>query len=266
MSDLLTIKEFAELSGVEASTLRYWDEIGLFSPIMRNPENNYRYYSVPQLITLNFITVLSDLHISLKTISDLEKERDPEKFIKLIDTQENLLNMEMHKLRVSYAIIHARRELVTNGVKVDDAAVSVMFRENKPINIGPRNEYREGETFVEAIASLAQSAKDMHINLSFPVGAYHENIASFIEKPKRPEYFFSIDPTGNHSMETGDYLVGYARGYYGEFGDLPERMAAYAEENSINISGPVYTVYLLDEICMQDPSQYLAQSCVAVSK
>ena len=91
MNGLLTIKEFSELSGVEATTLRYWDDVGLFSPIMRNPDNNYRYYSMPQLIALNFITVLSDLNISLKTIGDLDKNRDPDKFIKLIDKQEVML-------------------------------------------------------------------------------------------------------------------------------------------------------------------------------
>jgi effector-binding domain-containing protein len=48
-------------------------------------------------------------------------------------------------------------------------------------------------------------------------------------------------------------------------GDLPERMNAYAEENALTVSGPVYTLYLHDEICIKDPSQYLVQICVAVS-
>jgi effector-binding domain-containing protein len=63
-----------------------------------------------------------------------------------------------------------------------------------------------------------------------------------------------------------DYLCGFTRGYYGDFGDLPERMTAYAEENSLTISGPVYTVYLHDEICANSTSNYLAEVCVPVSK
>jgi hypothetical protein len=30
--------------------------------------------------------------------------------------------------------------------------------------------------------------------------------------------------------------------------------------------GPVYVFYLLEEICTNDPTEYLAQCCVAVSK
>ena len=84
--------------------------------------------------------------------------------------------------------------------------------------------------------------------------------------PNRPEHFFSIDPIGADLRKAGDYLVGFSRSYYGDYGDLPQRMADYAKENNIKISGPVYTMYLFDEICVQDPSQYLAQSCIAVSK
>jgi len=52
---LLSIKEFAEASGLEQSTLRYWDDIGLFSPAHRNPDTSYRYYSPEQIILVNFM-------------------------------------------------------------------------------------------------------------------------------------------------------------------------------------------------------------------
>jgi DNA-binding transcriptional MerR regulator len=88
MSNIISIQEFSKLSGIEASTLRYWDELGLFSPLERNPENNYRYYSTAQLLALNFVTVLSDLAIPLKTIAQLRKDRDPEKLMDLLERQE----------------------------------------------------------------------------------------------------------------------------------------------------------------------------------
>ena len=89
---------------------------------------------------------------------------------------------------------------------------------------------------------------------------------SFLKAPGRPDNFFTIDPLGSHTRKAGDYVIGFTRGDYGEMGDLPQRMAAYAKENSLKITGPVYTIYLLDEICAKDPSQYLAQSCIAVSR
>jgi len=85
MSTVLSIQEFSKISGIESSTLRYWDELGLFSPLARNPETNYRYYNTAQLLALNFVTVLSDLGFPLKTIAKLREERDPEKLLDLLE-------------------------------------------------------------------------------------------------------------------------------------------------------------------------------------
>ena len=41
----MTIKEFSNITGIKSQTLRYYDQIGLFSPEHRG-ENGYRYYVV----------------------------------------------------------------------------------------------------------------------------------------------------------------------------------------------------------------------------
>lgn len=266
MDDILSIQEFSRLSGVESSTLRYWDEIGIFSPLKRHPENNYRYYSTAQLLALNFVTVLSDLEFPLKTIAELRKERDPEKLLALLEKQEHQMDMEMRSLRLRYSIIHARRELINLGSKIDDSTLSVEQLDEKSMILWPRNEYQQGETFIEPLAASVSRVHEYHINLSFPVGGYYDDIESFKNAPNRPDHFISIDPVGIHTRKAGSYLVGYARGYYGDIGDLPDRMIAYAGENSLCLSGPVYTLYLWEETCTKDPSEYLAQCAVAVTK
>ena len=264
MKDYLSIQEFSTLSGVGMSTLRYWDEIGLFSPIMRNPENNYRYYSPIQLTALNFVTTLSELEIPLKTIGELRKERDPENLLRLLEKHERSMDMEMRRLRRRYSIIHARQELIRYGMRIDDTQVSVLYREDKALILWPRNEYEDGDSFIGPLTSFVQHTAEYHINLSFPIGGYYDNIESFIRDPERPDRFFSIDPTGNYTRKAGDYLIGFAKGYYADFGDLPERMASYAKDNALTLSGPVYVMYLYDEISSLDPSQYIAQACVSV--
>ena len=94
----------------------------------------------------------------------------------------------------------------------------------------------------------------------------HDDMESFRKAPECPDHFASIDPIGTYTRNAGNYLVGYARGYYGDLGDLPERMAVYAEENTLTLTGPVYTLYLHEEICTADPSQYLAKCSVAIGK
>ena len=264
--ETLSIHEFSKLSGVESSTLRYWDEIGIFSPVMRNPENNYRHYSPAQLLALNFVTTLSELEIPLKTIAELRKHRDPEHFLDLLEKQEKQMDMEMRDLRQRYSIIHARRELINMGMKVDIDSISIMRFESRAMFLWPRNEYKDGDSFIAPLSSFVASTSQYHINLSFPVGGYHDDMESFSKAPGRPDHFLSIDPIGTYERKAGDYLVGFAKGYYGEIGDLPERMAAYAKEHSLYTVGPVYTLYLHEEICTDNPNQYLAKCSVAISK
>ena len=245
-------------------TLRYWDEIGLFAPAMRNPESGYRYYSPQQVTTINFVKVMGKLDIPLKRINDAVHCMNCENIIDLIEEQERLFDAQMHKLRESYSIIHTRRALIKAGLKADVGKISVKRMTEKAIILGPKNDFT-GEAFYEPFMHFCNSAEELRINLGYPIGAYHGTMKSYLDNPSQPEHFFSLDPTGNTKWTAGKYLEGYARGYYGEFGDLPERMTAYAEEHALSFTGPVYAVYLLDEICISDPSQYLVQVSAAVS-
>jgi len=266
MIDTISIHEFSKISGVESSTLRYWDELGIFTPLKRNPENNYRYYSTAQLLALNFVTTLSELEIPLKTIAELRKDRDPHELLELLEKLEHSMDMEMRSLRTRYSIIHARRELINMGMKVDLSNLTIEHLPEKSMILWPRNEYKEGENFIEPLAAYVAKTYEHHINLSFPVAGYHDSLEAFSKAPDCPNHFLSIDPIGNYTRKAGDYLIGYSRGYYGETGDLPERMKKYIAEHSLKAAGPVYSVFLHDEISTKDPSQYLGQYSVAVTK
>ena len=264
MNDTLSIQEFAKKANICSSTIRYWDEIGLFSPIARDPENNFRRYTTAQLLALNFVTTLSALDIPLKQIAKLRDERDPKELLKVLEKLEKQMDMEMRDLRQRYSIIHARRELINMGLTVDENSISVMHLDERPMIVWPRNEYKEGDTFLEALSYHISSSNDRYVNLSFPIAGRHDNMRSFLKASGRPDNFLSIDPIGAHIRKAGNYLVGFARGYYGELGDLPERMTAFACDHGIGLTGPVYTMYLLEEISNSDKSRYLAKCSVAV--
>ncbi|MCL1876629.1 MerR family transcriptional regulator [Candidatus Saccharibacteria bacterium] len=275
IKEFLTIKEFSDLAGIEIPTLRYWDQIGLFCPIKRDASNNYRYYSTHQIITVNFIKVLSILRVPLKTIAEVKDKRDPKSVMQLIETREKQLDAEMQRLRECYSIIHMRRESINRGFEVLDElgqktikvdTISIVNREESRLILGPSNNFQPGEGFYRPFTQFCKQAKDMRINLGFPIGAMHDSWSAFLEAPGEPQYFFSTDPTGNGKLQAGEYVTGYIYGYYGQFGDLPERMEKYIKKNDLKVTGPVYVLYLHDEVCVKEPDQYLAQVCVAVSR
>jgi len=69
------IQELAQLTGVPAKTIRYYESIGL----MPNPEradNNYRQYTPEAVERLGFIVTARSLGFSLADIGDFLKARD----------------------------------------------------------------------------------------------------------------------------------------------------------------------------------------------
>jgi effector-binding domain-containing protein len=100
--------------------------------------------------------------------------------------------------------------------------------------------------------------------LSYPVGGLFDSLEGFLRDPDRPNHFFSYSPDGEQTRPAGDYLVAYHRGYYGQAQDFPLRIRAYIDENHIEVTGPVYNVFVLDEITMLDRNDYLLQFSVRV--
>ncbi|NDJ85373.1 MAG: MerR family transcriptional regulator, partial [Chloroflexi bacterium] len=72
---MFKIGEFSRISRVPAKTLRYYDEIGLFSPTTVDKFTSYRYYSADQLPRLNRILALKHLGLSLTEIARLLDEQ-----------------------------------------------------------------------------------------------------------------------------------------------------------------------------------------------
>ncbi|MCL2079505.1 MAG: MerR family DNA-binding transcriptional regulator [Oscillospiraceae bacterium] len=260
--DLLSIKKFSDLTGISQSKLRYYDELKLFQPIKRG-ENGYRYYTASQAIAVNCINVMQHLKIPIKRIFDARHHETPRQFLDILKNHELELNKELFRLQQAYALIHAYTELISEGLNADENAITTVYMTEKPIEIGELNDYSSGY-FYDSFFKFIGKMKEKKIDSAYPVGGFYDSMDIFLEKPGEPSRFFSQFPTGRDKKEAGEYLVGYARGNYGKLGDLPERMKNYAKENNIAVGGPVYEIYLFDEIVVDDPNRFLIQVSVPI--
>jgi len=68
---MFRIGDFSKIARVSARLLRFYDEIGLFTPAHADPQTGYRYYTVGQLAQLNRILVLKDLGFNLDQVRDI---------------------------------------------------------------------------------------------------------------------------------------------------------------------------------------------------
>jgi DNA-binding transcriptional MerR regulator len=99
---LLSIQEFSEISGVKPSTLRYWDELGLFSPAQRNEKTGYRFYSPEQLAAVDVFKLCRELNTPLKNMRGIS---DPAEFFRLCNEQIKTIETKILELRASQDLL-----------------------------------------------------------------------------------------------------------------------------------------------------------------
>jgi DNA-binding transcriptional MerR regulator len=260
-SRLISARDFSKITKVPVSTLKYYDEIGLFKPLRRG-ENGYRYYAPQQVVTVNFIRVLTQCGVPLKTISEMERNRNPKDLLQVLHRHELELDREMRTLRERYSVLHVFVDMIFTGLLADESVLAVEEMPARPLLMGAEIGRSDNRAFYESfVRFLAQTPR---VNLSFPVGGLFAEMSGYLAAPSEPNRFFSIDPFGDDEKPAGRYLVGYTRGFYGQMNDLPEKMTAHAAENAMELFGPVYTIYLHDEVSVSDPENYLLQVSVQV--
>jgi DNA-binding transcriptional MerR regulator len=266
--EYLSIGEFARIVGITRDSLRIYDKKGIFSPAMRGNglENDYRYYAPMQITTIKMIRVLTKIGVPHKTIRELAKGRTPEKLIKLLRKQKEELAGEIRFLREAHSVIAMFLDFITEGLLAEESEIFVREGPERRIVLGEQNEYKYGENFYGAFARFCAARHAPELNLSYPIGGYFDSMERFLDAPSRPARFFSHDPAGKENIASGLYLTGYTRGYYGQTNGLPERIADYADKTGLTFTGPVYNTYLLDELSIKDPEQYLLQVSVSVSE
>jgi len=262
---ILSIKDFADFTGLPESTLRYYDKIGLLSPERRG-ENRYRYYTPVQAFSVEYLKVLIKVGVPLSAIKNIYKKRMPEDVLALLTKQEQKLDAQLHELQKAFSILHTYRNTIQAGILADEDDISVHALDEKLITLGEVTDFSNTDSFYGPFMDFYMQARESNIDLHYPIGGYYASIDDFLKAPGQPTRFFSLDPRGNSKRSAGQYLVAHNKGYYGEFGDLPQKLVAYAKTNRLTFRGPLFVVYLLDEISVADHKNYLAQIVVSVSK
>ena len=262
--DLLSIKDFSRLTGIKQSTLRYYDELGLFTPAKRG-ENGYRYYSPQQIITINSIKLLQELNMPVREISEIQKNRTPELLLSVLIDKEETLNSELIKLERSFNVVSTLKRMIQTGLSSDESIIETRYFEELPIVVGPPTDWGSSKYFYDTFLAFCTVAKQYRIDLRLPVGGVFDSFETLVERPGRPNNFFSVDPKGLDKRPAGKYVSAFQRGYYGETGDLVARKMEYIKKNGLTPIGPVYHIYLHDELSVNDPDNYLLHSTVAVT-
>lgn len=125
MDSHFQIGEISRFFGIPASTLRYWEDMGVLNPL-KGSENHYREYTVEDLMTISDVIFYKNLGLSLKQIRGMESAT-PEQHNRLfmeklseLDQQQQLLQQRMQKLRNHMKAIQMMDELKENPYRETD--------------------------------------------------------------------------------------------------------------------------------------------------
>ena len=260
--DSFSINDFAEFADISAGSLRHYDREGIFSPAQY--ADKYRRYSPLQITTVKMIRVLTEIGAPLKEVKELAATRTPEKMLRFFRKHKERIANEIKFLQAAYSIINIFSDLLYEAISITETEISISEMAERRIILGDENDFSETTGFQQEFIRFCKVPHEPKSNISYPVGGYFENMEVFQDEPSKPTRFFFLDPQGNEIKSAGLYLVGYTRGYYGQTNDLPKRMAAYAKKNGLVFNGPVYNIYLTDEISELDPGKYLLQVSASV--
>jgi len=262
---LFSVGDFAKFSRTTRDTLHHYDKIGLLSPLSRG-ENNYRYYSIGQLAVVNVIRTLQELGLSLAEIKKLKDNRTPENVDEVFIRQIEMIDLKIDDWVRARKLLYTLQKAIHSVLNVDEQAITIQFMPAEAMILGGLNDYSRGRNDYDALYTFYReiSKKYPNLDMNYPVwGAFS---ADRIKRGdwKWPDRYYFYNPEGHDKRPASLYAIGYARGGYGQAGDLYNRIINYIGDNGFEICGNAYEEYPLNEICVDDDKNYLIRVMITV--
>lgn len=104
------IGEISRFFDIPASTLRYWEDMGVLHPL-KDRENRYREYTMEDLMTISDIIFYKNLGLSLKQIREMESAT-PKQHSRLFTEKLSELEQQQKQLKERMAKLHCHMEAI----------------------------------------------------------------------------------------------------------------------------------------------------------
>lgn len=263
---MFKIGDFSKLSRVSVKTLRYYDEIGLITPVRVDDFTGYRYYSTDQLPRLNRILALKDLGFSLEQIARLLDDGLPAGHIgEMLELRKREIRDQIEADQVRLNLIEGRLKQIERegNMPVHD----VVIKSIEPVTIAsvrsiiPSYEY-SGQLFGELVGYL------MSHRVQFsgpPLGLYYDT--EYKEQDVDVEVAVPVDPSTRGSdrikvyelpaIETAACLI--HKGDYYLFPESYEALMRWIQDNGYQITGTDRQIYLRSYGDTSDMSDFLTE-------
>lgn len=263
MKQTYSVGEAAKLCGVKASTLRYYDEIGILKPTI-DETNQYRSYKVEDLVRVRVIQNLRALQFSLNEIESILKIDDRSRHVRTLEEKRCVMEEEMHSLQQRMNILDEKissfkqeLSIQTKQVGISEAIQLKSYPERYFVSIEKEGNQFGIESYALHFNELLERINTMP-NLSFSnLLLIHHHIdlnepLTSLLLTRRLEFGVFGDNEMKRVLPAGTYVTWMQRGMAGhdKFKMIYEELQRWLGENGYQAVGPLIDVFVTDPMTL----------------
>lgn len=256
---MYTVGQFARICNVSAKTLRHYDEIGLFSPAMVGPDNQYRYYSREQIPQMRRILFFRDLGLGLEVIRELVRSGA----VADLNRVEVILKERAEDVRREIALQHQLLSRIENAVAAmrREGEVSVVTEQTITVKEVPSIE-AVGVRKTIAIRDVESLFREAGRKLrSRPVGPpmtlYYD--AEFDPENVDMEVLFPVVARGERTLPAAKVAAVTHVGPYETISRTYAEIFAWVNQQVHNLAGPPRELYLVGPESCKSPEEFVTE-------
>ncbi|MEH7352966.1 helix-turn-helix domain-containing protein [Neobacillus drentensis] len=247
MLEKISIGKMAKLNNVSVQTLHHYDKIGLLSPSYTDPITNYRYYSIKQCASLDFIKYLKYMGFTLQEMLEFFTKEDAKSISKLLDEQIHLIGQKMNDLTQMKRTLEVASKNYKTYMQIQNMGIieRIVLPERKIYCYdGKKNIY---EDHLETYEYILRELRNQALIHQFPT-SYFCNVGSITRmetikqrKLTSTEIFMLVDAhfseiQGIEILPAQEYVTIYCDQFSNEQ-DYAFKLIDYIEEHKLEIAG-----------------------------
>ncbi|KAA0834920.1 MerR family transcriptional regulator [Bacillus paralicheniformis] len=274
MNNRFRVGEVARLFKLPASTLRYYDEIGLFKPKYTDPETSYRYYGVEQFQVLDTIIFLRKNGFSLKDIQHQLDKRTPETTMDILKKKLEEVRMEICRLQRSAARIENKISTIEEGIKLaGHPALTFQYFPKRPVSYlyfdKPVDLIEEGDDiYLKDRETLSSQSIENNGFFTGDIGTIVDMESLKQEGPVKYIGLFEL----LHGENSNEYLNEGLYASYPHIGPYEDMRKSYQlvlrqlKEEGYKLEGIPVEISVLDEAVIKESDHFVTLIQIPVTK
>lgn len=260
--------EFSKLCNVKKQTLFHYDDIGIFSPEIKD-HNGYRYYSYQQFEVFNVILILKEIKMPLKEIKSYLDNRTPESLIELFKNKITQVDKEIENLTRIRKLMETKINITEKACRIDYSKITLEFLDEAYLVLSSSIENLTYKEYLNAVSKHMNYCNFNNLNIGHSVGTMinKENILKGVDD--NYSYLYTkIEPENNISSTfkrpKGLYVIAYHHGSYTTIDTTYKRILKFLDNVNLSIGRYAYEEYILDETTVKGYENYVTQILVEI--